>query len=184
MQQPQAQAWQRILTPAAKFWVCKRAVALVAEAMEVLGGNGYVEEDALGRLYREAPVNSIWEGSGNVMCLDLLRALARAPQLAQVLREELAAAAREDAPLAAEARALEAWLDRPGGVREADGRLLAQRLVLLAQAVLMRRHAPSAAADAFIATRFGTARWGAVAGCLDDLRGVDATALLRRALPE
>ena len=77
---------RRVLTPAAKFWICKRAPASTVEAMEVLGGNGYVEECIMPRIYREAPVNSIWEGSGNVMCLDVLRALARMPNAAEVLR--------------------------------------------------------------------------------------------------
>src|SRR5690606_38070368 len=74
---PLDRALARIVTPAAKFWVCKRAVAVVAEALEVLGGNGYVETHILPRLYREAPVNSVWEGSGNVMCLDVLRGAHR-----------------------------------------------------------------------------------------------------------
>src|SRR6266853_1963901 len=74
---PAETAFRRVVTPAAKYWICKRGPTVTAEAMEVLGGNGYVEESLMPRLYREAPVNSIWEGSGNVMCLDVLRALAR-----------------------------------------------------------------------------------------------------------
>ena len=80
---------RRALTPAAKFWICKRAPTVAAEAMEVLGGSGYVEECIMPRIYREMPVNSIWEGSGNVMCLDVLRALARMPRAAEVLAAEL-----------------------------------------------------------------------------------------------
>ncbi len=91
-----AEAFRRVVTPAAKFWICKRAQALTGEAMEVLGGNGYVEEFPLARLYREAPVNSIWEGSGNVMCLDVLRALGRTPQAIDVLMDELREAADEE----------------------------------------------------------------------------------------
>ena len=83
-----SQAFRRVVTPAAKFWVCKRALALTYEAMEVLGGSGYIEESIMPRLYREAPVNSIWEGSGNVMCLDVLRAIARTPNAVEVLRGE------------------------------------------------------------------------------------------------
>ena len=78
-------AWRRVMTPVAKFWNCKRAVALTGEAMEVFGGNGYVETGPMGRLFREAPVNSIWEGSGNVMCLDVLRAISRNPGDAQLV---------------------------------------------------------------------------------------------------
>ncbi len=89
-------AFRRLVTPAAKYWVCKRAIALAGEAMEVLGGNGYVEESLMPRLYREMPVNSIWEGSGNVMCLDVLRALVRTPEAADALRAELASARSAD----------------------------------------------------------------------------------------
>src|SRR4029078_7597147 len=89
-------AWRRVLTPVAKYWICKRAPAFAAEAMEVLGGNGYVEEFNLARIYREVPVNSIWEGSGNIMCLDVLRALARAPLAAGVLTDEMREAATAD----------------------------------------------------------------------------------------
>ena len=84
-----AQVIRRVVTPAAKFWICKRAPFVDAEAMEVLGGSGYIEECIMPRLYREAPVNSIWEGSGNVMCLDVLRAIVRTPEAADVLRAEL-----------------------------------------------------------------------------------------------
>ena len=89
---PAERALARVLTPAAKFWICKRGPALAAEAMEVLGGNGYVEESALPRLYREMPVNSIWEGSGNVMCLDVMRAVRREPAAVAALLDELAPA--------------------------------------------------------------------------------------------
>ncbi len=88
-----SQAFRRVVTPAAKFWICKRAPFVTYEAMEVLGGSGYIEESIMPRLYREAPVNSIWEGSGNVMCLDVLRAIGRTPNTAEVLRHELADAA-------------------------------------------------------------------------------------------
>ena len=73
--------FRRVVTPAGKFWICKRAPAVTLEAMEVLGGSGYIEESIMPRLYREAPVNSIWEGSGNVMCLDVLRAIERTPNV-------------------------------------------------------------------------------------------------------
>ncbi|MBN3793264.1 acyl-CoA dehydrogenase family protein, partial [Burkholderia sp. Ac-20353] len=86
---PLEHAWKRIVTPAAKFWVCKRAVELTGEVMEVFGGNGYVDNGPIARLFREAPVNSIWEGSGNVMCLDVLRAVSREPDAAAALLGEL-----------------------------------------------------------------------------------------------
>ena len=84
-----AQVIRRVVTPAAKFWICKRTPFVTYEAMEVLGGSGYIEESIMPRLYREAPVNSIWEGSGNIMCLDMLRAIERTPNAIDVLRREL-----------------------------------------------------------------------------------------------
>src|SRR5207245_3369670 len=96
---PTDRALARIATPAVKFWLCKRAPMAVAEALEVLGGNGYVEESVLPRLYREAPLNSIWEGSGNVMCLDVLRAARREPAAVEALIGELALSSGADARL-------------------------------------------------------------------------------------
>src|SRR5690606_13055481 len=98
--------------PAAKLWVCKRAITTIAECMEVLGGNGYVEEGPLARLYREAPVNSIWEGSGNIMALDVLRALQRDPGCLAALRAELEPS-RGEWP--AYDHALDEWLTQVGG---------------------------------------------------------------------
>ena len=146
-------AWQRLMTPAAKLWVCKRAVECTGEAMELLGGNGYVEDGVLARLYREAPVNSIWEGSGNVMALDVLRAVAREPDVALALLDEFATS--PDAPVQAEARALQRLLTGDPAALEAQARRVAQGLVLCAQGLLMRQQSSTAAADAFIATRFG-----------------------------
>jgi putative acyl-CoA dehydrogenase len=145
-------AWQRLMTPAAKLWVCKRAMACTGEAMELLGGNGYVEDGVLARLYREAPVNSIWEGSGNVMALDVLRAIAREPDAALNLLNGFAAS--PDAPVQAEARALRQLITGDPAALEAQARRVAQGLVLCAQAGLMREQSSTAAADAFIQTRF------------------------------
>ncbi|MBB3280228.1 acyl-CoA dehydrogenase family protein [Mitsuaria sp. BK037] len=178
---PGERTWMRLVTPAAKFWVCKRAVELTGEAMEVLGGNGYIDDGVMGRLYREAPVNSIWEGSGNVMCLDVMRAVARDPQAFLALLDGLDEALRDDAPARAELDALRAMLATPPDQLEALGRRFASRLVLLAQAALLRAHAPAFVADAFIASRFDP-HWGAVAGALD-LGGLDADAVLHRAFP-
>ena len=146
---PVEQAWARVLTPAAKLWVCKRAVAACGEAMEVLGGNGYVETGSLARLYREAPVNSIWEGSGNVMALDVLRAAQREGEALQAwfdaLLPDLAPAEQ------ARARALRDALRLPD--TQAQARALAQELVLLAQAQLLRRHSPATMAQDFLSSR-------------------------------
>ena len=179
---PAERIWKRVVTPAAKFWVCKRAIEVAGEAMEVFGGNGYVETGPMARLYREAPVNSIWEGSGNVMCLDVMRAIAREPEAASVLLDELADAGSADAALGGEIGALRSLLGTPPEQLEGMGRLLAQRLVLATQAALLRKTAPSYVADAFIATRIGEAAWGRVVGAFDGRR-VDTAALLARALP-
>ncbi|GGH52321.1 acyl-CoA dehydrogenase [Comamonas phosphati] len=175
------QAWRRIVTPAAKFWNCKRAVGFTGEAMEVFGGNGYVETGPMGRLFREAPVNSIWEGSGNVMCLDVLRAIARNPDDAQLLLDHLQDAASQEPLLAAQVGKLRAAVTQPPQALEREARRFTQRLALTVQASLMLRHADSAAASAFIASRFD-ADWGPVTGvaCGTD----DPAALLRAAWTE
>ncbi len=145
--------WRRIVTPAAKFWICKRTLEFSGEAMEVLGGNGYVEEAPMARYYREAPVNSIWEGSGNVMCLDVLRALERDPAAAQALIAHWRSEGQGHRAIEAALANLESSLAAPPETREALARRLAQQLVLCAQAVLMLRHAPATDADAFVGTR-------------------------------
>ncbi|MGC0153919.1 acyl-CoA dehydrogenase family protein [Chromobacterium vaccinii] len=175
-------AWKRIVAPAAKFWVCKRAVELAGEAMEVFGGNGYVDAGPMARLFREAPVNSIWEGSGNVMCLDVLRALRREPDAWQSLLDELAGLAGDDENLRAALAELAALASLPPAQLEIQGRRLAQLLALTAQGCLLRARAPAAVADGFIASRLADARWGVVVGALD-ATGLRLDDLLRRALP-
>ena len=151
--EPLLRAWRRIVTPAAKFWICKRAIAFTGECMEVWGGNGYVETGPMARMYREAPVNSIWEGSGNVMCLDVLRALERDPEGALLLLADLQEAAAGHPALLALLDALQRDLQAAPEEREALARRLVQRLVLAAQAALMLRHAPPDIAEAFVASR-------------------------------
>jgi len=143
---------RRLVTPAAKFWVCKRGPMLAAEALEVLGGNGYVEDSGMPRLYRELPVYSIWEGSGNVVCLDVLRALRREPETLAALEAELAAA-RGDPRLDARIEALLATARAE--VPESAARRLCRELVVTLQAALLLRHAPSFVAEGFIASRLG-----------------------------
>lgn len=179
---PLERAWVRLVTPAAKFWVCKRAVELSGEAMEVFGGNGYVDEGPMARLFREAPVNSIWEGSGNVMCLDVMRAIARDSSVLDLVLEGLGSAARDDAALALAVDTLRKMAQQPTDCLEGQGRLFVQHLVLCLQAALLRSHAPSVVADAFIATRLGATGWGRVAGALDPA-ALDVGALLERSLP-
>ena len=171
-------ALRRLMTPAAKFWVCKRGPILAAEAMEVLGGNGFVEDSGMPRIYRELPVHSIWEGSGNVMALDTLRAFERQPLCADALAAELALAAGADPRLdVAIEGVLGAMRHRP---READLRGFCQKLVLTLQGALLSRHAPTCVADAFCASRFA-GEGGRVFGSLPD--GVDVNAIVRRAAP-
>ncbi len=147
-------AFARIATAVAKFQVCKRAPGLVVEAMECLGGNGYVEESLLPRLYREAPVNAIWEGSGNVVCLDVLRASVREPASLPAVMAELRLARGADRTLDAWVDGLEAELARPEEA-ELRARRSVERLALALQASLLVRHAPKAVADAFCASRLG-----------------------------
>jgi putative acyl-CoA dehydrogenase len=172
----------RMLTPAAKYWVCKRGPALAAEAMEVLGGNGYVEESGLPRLYREMPVNSIWEGSGNVMCLDVVRALQREPEAIAAL-SALIAEARGTHP-AFDAFASELAMELADiGDDPASGRRIAQGIAIGVTAALLLRHAPSTVAAAFCATRLAPRAFGGAAfGALPGGRGV-AEAIVARALP-
>ena len=178
---PLEKAWKRVMTPAAKFWVCKRAVELTGEIMEIFGRNGYMDEGVMGRLFREAPVNSIWEGSGNVMCLDVMRAIGKEPDLAHALLQDLSQGLGDDARLVAAQQSLQAMLREPPDQLEALGRRFAERLVLLAQASLLRRHAPTAVADAFIDTRMDP-QWGRVVGSIDTrLLAVDV--ILQRAYP-
>jgi putative acyl-CoA dehydrogenase len=179
---PLERAWKRIMTPAAKFWVCKRGVELTGEAMEVLGGNGYVDTGVMARLFREAPVNSIWEGSGNVMCLDVLRAISREPEGARLLLQDLVDAAAGESVLQQQAQSLARRLSGPPDQLEAQARRLVQDLVLLAQACLLRRHAPAAMADGFIATRLGAQQGAMVAGAFAPA-GLDIAAILQRCLP-
>jgi putative acyl-CoA dehydrogenase len=179
---PAERVWKRVVTPAAKFWICKRAVEVSGEAMEVFGGNGYVETGPMARLYREAPVNSIWEGSGNVMCLDVMRAFAREPDSVFELLDQLEAISDGDGAVARETGLLRALLGGAPEQLEARGRLIAQKLVLVAQAALLRQSAPAFVADAFAATRLADPGWGRVVGAVDPAR-VDVDALLQRALP-
>ena len=169
-----------MLTPAGKYWICKRGPGFGAEAMEVLGGTGYVEEAPLARLYRELPVNSIWEGSGNVMCLDVLRALARSPAARAALASELALAGDADAVFVAYRAQLLQALEQ-GDADEFGARVLSERIVLAVQAGLLLRHAPGFVATAFVASRLAQAPGGAY-GRLP--AGTDCTAILARALRE
>jgi putative acyl-CoA dehydrogenase len=149
--EPSAQ-FARIVTPVAKYWICKRAPAVASEALECHGGNGFVEESVMPRLYRDSPVNSVWEGSGNVQCLDLLRAVGREPAALAVYFAELDRAKGSD-------RRLDRFVDDLGQELrnlenlERRARRLVERLALALQGALLVRHAPACVAEAFIASR-------------------------------
>lgn len=160
---PHEVALRRIALPLAKFWVCKRTPAMVAEALECLGGNGYVEDSGLPLMFRESPLNSVWEGAGNVNALDVLRALSREPEVLQAWITEVGAARGGDARLdraVDDTLALlgEAASDQAG--MEAGARLLAGRMAACVQGSLLVRHAPAEVADAFCGSRFGTTYGG------------------------
>lgn len=167
----------RIGTPVVKFWVCKRQPGVVAEALECLGGGGYVEESVMPRLFRQSPLNGVWEGSGNVIGLDMLRAMRREPGSVAEFIDELREASGIDAGYD---DALVDLVTALGGeVAEADVRRLAGRMAVLLQASLLLRHSPEFVARAFVATRITDP--ASVYGILPD--GVDAEAIVERALP-
>lgn len=180
---PLQRAWKRIITPAAKFWICKRALEFTGECMEVWGGNGYVETGPMARLYREAPVNSIWEGSGNVMCLDVLRAMSRETEGLARLLMELDDAAMAHPALALRVHALKQMLAAGEEEQQAGARRLVQQLVLALQGMLMLRHAPAGSAEAFLASR-ADSDGGRVYGTLNGTSAAAQQAILQRAWPE
>ena len=169
----------RIAAPIAKYWACKRVVPLVAEALECHGGNGFIEDHLMARLYREAPLNGIWEGTGNVICLDVLRSLQRAPGSLEALLDEI------DQARGADGR-FDAALDDLGAtaadlaLHEGQARRFVERLSLLLAGSLIIRHEPNEIADAFVTSRL-EAGWTGAFGTLP--RGIDAGAIARSAVP-
>jgi putative acyl-CoA dehydrogenase len=167
-------AFQRLAIAAGKYWVCKRQPAVVGEALECLGGNGYVEESGLPRLYRDAPLNSIWEGSGNVQALDVLRALRRSPAALDAYFAEVSGF---DQRLDTAVTGIHAIL---ADASEGQARRVVERMAVVLQGSLLIRYAPPAVSDAFIATRLG-GDWGHAFGTLP--RGLDLAAIVERAAP-
>ena len=164
-----------------KFWVCKRTPPLVAEALECLGGAGYVEENGLARLYREAPLNSIWEGSGNVGALDVLRAMTREPAAVAALDKELSVARGHDRRLD---RAIDAVPELVATAATDRGQWQARRIVehlaVTLQAALLVQHSPNAVSEAFLAGRLDADGHGATFGSLDDVGAAEVTQILDR----
>lgn len=173
---------RRVLTPAAKYWICKRGPAVGAEAMEVLGGNGFIEDGVMARVYRQMPLNSIWEGSGNVMCLDVLRAIGKHPRCLEILAAEVAAAQGRDSRFDAFANRLKDGLARREHV-EMRARQLTQDIALAVQGALLLRFAPDFVAETFCASRLAESRFGG--GCFGNLPvSSPFDAILQRAWPQ
>jgi putative acyl-CoA dehydrogenase len=173
-------AYRRVMTSVTKYWVCKTAPNLVCEAMECMGGNGYVEEGGFPLLYREVPVNAIWEGSGNVMCLDVLRVLERSPETLRRILEEIDRFGGRDPRVNAALDRIETLL--AGAMRDqAAGRALVEQLALAQGAALLLAHAPGAVSDAFLATRL-EGGWRSTYGT--GHAKMDARAILDRAAPQ
>lgn len=161
-----------------KYWSSKRATYAIAEAMEVFGGNGYTEDNAMARLYRQAPLNSIWEGSGNVICLDVLRAMRTDPESYTALLDEIGLAKGHTAQLDALLIELEACQNNMPVA--ADARVFAEKLVIAVQASLLIRHAPGYVSDAFCRSRLGSGYSGAFGSLPSDTRMTD---IIDRAMP-
>ena len=169
--------YARLMTPVVKYWVCKTAPPLIYEAMECVGGNGYIEESILSRLYREAPLNGIWEGSGNIMCLDVLRAMRKGPNMVQSVLESLASDMGDNTSQTIDV------LRIAGDIAQADegsARILTEQLALTAAAAEMRRALPGELADAFIESRLGRP-WRHTYGMMDSR--YDARAIIDYVCP-
>ncbi|WP_290058885.1 acyl-CoA dehydrogenase family protein [Amycolatopsis solani] len=174
---PQEQAFRRLGLAVSKYWVCKRAPVHAAEALECFGGNGYVEESGMPRLYREAPLSSIWEGSGNVAALDALRAMGKQPESVAAFFTEVEQAAGGDARLDDAVDRLRKELTGLDAI-EYRARRVVESMALVLQGSLLVRHGHPAVADAFCASRFG-GDWGIAFGTLP--AGVDTGAIIERA---
>lgn len=171
---------QRLATPVLKYWICKRAPWQAVEALECLGGNGYIEESGMPRLFRESPLMSIWEGSGNVQCLDALRAMVKSPASFDAFFDEVAEAAGADARLDAHVDRLRDSIANSPETLEVRARRVVEDMALALQGSLLVRHGDPAVADAFCASRLG-GDWGEAFGTLP--AGLDYGAIIQRSTP-
>jgi putative acyl-CoA dehydrogenase len=171
--------FKRLATAVAKYWICKRGPMHAAEALECFGGNGYVEESGMPRMFRESPLNSIWEGSGNVICLDVLRAMVKSPESVEVFFDEIAEAAPADQAVADSVTRLQTELSDFEGM-EARARAIVERMALTLQGALLVRHGDPAVADAFCASRL-RGEWGRAFGTLP--AGIDFERIIARHTP-
>ncbi len=176
-----ARRWVRLATAVCKYWLCKRAPPHAAEALECFGGNGFVEESLMPRLYREAPLNSIWEGSGNVICLDVLRAMAKDPESVQLFFDEVRLAHEPTI-----ARVADEVLHELGDFSDIElrARRVVERMALLLSASLLHRHAPAYVSEPFIASRLAGDRGLAFRDLAAHVRGIDKSSTGRRFLSE
>jgi putative acyl-CoA dehydrogenase len=163
-QDEKAIAFRRLATAVGKYWVCKRTPMFVGEALECLGGNGYVEASGMPRLFRESPLNSVWEGSGNVICLDVLRAMIKSPDTVDAFLAEIEAPARQERRLGVFVDRLKAGFANLEGI-ESRARRLVEQMAIALQGALMVQHAPKEVADAFLRTRLD-GDWGHALGTL------------------
>ena len=175
----QERALRRLAVAVTKFWVTKRCPVVAAEALECLGGNGYVEESGMPRIFRESPLNSVWEGSGNVQALDVLRVLQREPQAVDAFLTEIGRSRGADHRLDGAVKDLLTDLSDLDGI-ESRARRIVERMALILQGSLLVRFAPSGVADAFCASRLG-GDWGTTFGTLPHT--LDLAAVVERARP-
>ena len=169
----------RIGTAVAKYWIAKRVTNHVTECLECHGGNGYIDDQVMGRLFREAPLGSIWEGSGNVQCLDVLRAMAKTPAVVDVLVQELDGACGADRRYDAFIAQLKSAL-RPSVDMESRARRLVEQLALALSGAQLVQYAPTAVSDAFCSSRL-SGEWGSEYGTLNPT--LDMSGILERARP-
>ncbi len=174
----QEAAFVRLATPVAKYWICKRQPGFVYEALECLGGAGYVEEGPMPKLFRQSPLNAIWEGSGNVIALDVLRALGREPESLEAVRADLLRHSGAHPAYDGQLQRLDAWL-KPGALHEGTARAFAGELALALQAAALRASAPGFVFEAFSALRLDPETRSVAYGA--SAAGVDETALIGRA---
>lgn len=173
-------AFMRLATPVAKYWICKRQPGVVYEALECHGGAGFVEEGPMPKMFRGSPLNAIWEGSGNVIALDILRAIGREPASLEAVRAEVMAARGASAHLDAHIAALEDWL-KPGALNEGTARAFAEDMALALQAAALVKSAPDFIFDGFCNARLDAANKSLAFGALT--ANIDARAIVERAMP-
>ena len=173
--------FRRLANAVLKYWICKRAPSHAVESLECLGGNGYVEESGMPRLFRESPLSSIWEGSGNVQCLDVMRAMVKSPAAVEAFFAEVAEGAAAEPRLAAFGESLREEISSDPGTLEPRARRVVERMALALQASLLVRYGDQAVADAFCASRL-EGDWGRAFGTLP--AGVDCERIIERHRPQ